>query len=87
MSTATLKNLRDYLYGTLTADNMYWLAAELTEYAKKEEEQLRPYTMEEINAMLDQAEADFAAGLGIPDEEAWGELEAAEREQEMAETV
>ena len=31
----------------------------------------RRYTMEEINATLDVAEADFAAGKGIPDEEAW----------------
>ena len=34
-----------------------------------EEETLKPYTMEEINAMLDEAEADFAAGKGIPHEE------------------
>ena len=31
----------------------------------------RPYTMEEVNAMLDEAEADFEAGRGIPDEEVW----------------
>ena len=30
------------------------------------EEKMRPYTMEEINAMLDRAEADFEAGRGIP---------------------
>ena len=36
---------------------------------KEQEEQLKPYTMEEINAMLDEAEADFAAGKGIPHEE------------------
>ncbi len=29
------------------------------------------YTMDDINAMLDEAEADFAAGKGIPDEEVW----------------
>lgn len=34
-----------------------------------ESEQLKPYTMEEINAMLDAAEANFAAGRGIPHEE------------------
>ena len=32
-------------------------------------EHLKPYTMEEINAMLDEAEANFAAGKGIPHEE------------------
>lgn len=41
------------------------------------ERNLRPYTMDEINAMLDEAEADFAAGRGIPDEEAWDEEELA----------
>ncbi len=35
----------------------------------QESEQLKPYTMEEINAMLDEAEANFAAGRGIPHEE------------------
>ena len=39
------------------------------------ERNLRPYTMEEINAMLDEAEADFAAGRGFPDEEAWSDEE------------
>ena len=36
---------------------------------EQESEKLVPYTMEEINAMLDEAEANFAAGLGIPHEE------------------
>jgi len=27
--------------------------------------------MEEVNAILDRAEADFEAGRGIPDEEVW----------------
>ena len=31
--------------------------------------------MEETNAMLDAAEAEMAAGYGIPDEEVWRELE------------
>lgn len=30
---------------------------------------MKRYTMDEINAMLDEAEADFAAGKGIPHEE------------------
>ena len=33
------------------------------------------YTKAELNAMLDEAEANFAAGRGIPDEEAWDDLE------------
>ena len=39
------------------------------------EEKFRPYTMDEINAMIDRAEADIAAGRGIPDEEVWREFE------------
>ena len=50
------------------------------------------YTKEEINAMLDVAEADFAAGKGIPDEEVWHkwdeELAREEQEElELAEAV
>lgn len=39
------------------------------------EEKFRPYTMEEINAMLDRAEARLAAGRGIPGVEVWREFE------------
>ena len=53
---------------------------------------MKRFTMDEINAMLDEAEADFAAGKGIPDEEVWREWdeELAREEQkelEMAEMV
>ncbi|MBQ3656329.1 MAG: hypothetical protein II956_05715 [Bacteroidales bacterium] len=41
------------------------------------EKNLRPYTMDEINAIIDEAEADIAAGRMIPDEEAWNEEELA----------
>ena len=69
MSTATLVGLRDYLYDTLSPDNMIWLGTQLTEYGYKQKEHSpKPYTIEEINARLDLAEADFAAGKGIPDE-------------------
>ena len=70
MSTSTLTNLRDYLYGTLTPANMLWLATELTEYAKKEEnERLRPFTMEEIDEMLDEAEEAFESGDYLTNDE------------------
>ena len=63
MSTATLTSLLDYLCGTLTPNNMRWVGEHLIEYAKKEEnEQLRPYTMEEIDDMLDEAEAAIETG-------------------------
>ena len=71
MSEATLSNLLEYLYDTLTPSDKRWLGEHLIKYADYEEEPVKPYTKEEINAMLDQAERDFAAGLGIPDEEVW----------------
>lgn len=41
----------------------------------EDQEWLRPLTMEEIDAMLDEAEADFTAGLGIPSEVVFRQLE------------
>ena len=38
------------------------------------EEKFRPYTMDEINAMLDRAEADIAAGRVIPGDVMFREL-------------
>ncbi len=48
--------------------------------------------MEEVNAMLDEAEANYAAGRGIPDEEAWDEWEEdfarmEQKELEMTEAI
>ena len=75
MSTATLTGLRDYLYSTLSPANMVWLGTQLTEYGHRQEEiPLKRYTMEEINAMLDVAEADFEAGRFIDDDDAWDDL-------------
>ena len=80
-----MTGLRDYLTGTLSPDNMLWLATQLTEYANKERDfPLKHYSKEEINAMLDEAEAEIAAGGGTPHEEVmreWDE-EIARMEQE-----
>ena len=42
-----------------------------------------------MNAMLDEAEVNFATGKGIPDEEAWNDLEEelALQEEEQHEIV
>ena len=70
MSTATLTSLLDYLYGTLTPNNMRWVGEQLIEYANREEnERLRPYTMEEIDDMLDEAETAFEAGDYLTNDE------------------
>lgn len=62
MNAVALNNLWVYLQGlTLTSDNKRWIADHLYEQARQEEA-VQPYTMEEINARLDCAEADVAAG-------------------------
>ncbi len=58
-----MTNLLEYLYGALTPSNQRWLAKHLMEHAYEEEgKALAPYTMEELNARLDQSERDFAEG-------------------------
>lgn len=69
MSETTLLNLRDYLFGTLTESNMLWLAKQLLEHVKTEEKHLKPYTIEEIDSMLDAAENDFETGNHLTNEE------------------
>ena len=82
MSEATLKGLLDYLYSTLTPDNMRWMAMHLMAHADSDEESLKQYTMEELNAMLDEAEADIAAGRTISDEDVWRKIEKELEEEE-----
>ena len=54
----------------LSADNKRWLGEKLIEESREEEEEhLTPYTMEEINAWIDESEADFAEGRYISNEE------------------
>lgn len=93
MSSMALQGLLEYLYGTLSPKSMRWVADHLIEHADRVEAPApKRFTMEEVNAMLDEAEANFAAGRGIPNEEVmreWDE-EIARMEQveyEMAEAV
>lgn len=60
MSKTTLQSLLDFLFGMLSANDMRWIAEQLIEQADAED--LKPYTMEEINARIDQSERDFAEG-------------------------
>ena len=70
MSTATLTSLLDYLFGTLSTSNMRWVGEHLIERANMQEsEMLRPYTMDEIDGMLDEAEAAFEAGEYLTNDE------------------
>ena len=70
MSTTALEGLLSYLYGTLSPSNMRWVGEHLIEYAKQDtSEELRPYTMQEIDDMLDEAESAFDAGDYLTNEE------------------
>ena len=63
MSEATLTSLLEYLYGALTPSNRRWLAEHLIDDGEMEEDdELKPYTMEELNARIVQSERDFAEG-------------------------
>ena len=75
MSEATLTNLLEYLYDTLTPSNMQWLGEHLIEHARTETENLKPYTMEEIDAMIDESERQIAAGLCQDNEDVFRELQ------------
>lgn len=71
MSTATLTSLLDYLTGALSTDNKQWLADRLYEQVREQESSV-PYTMEEIETMLHEAEEDFDAGRYKTNNEVFG---------------
>ena len=58
MSEATLTNLLEYLYDTLTPSNMLWVAEHLTEHAKKQ----KPYTVEELLERAEEGRRQIAMG-------------------------
>ena len=58
---------------SIIIDSMKPTAAKAKE--ADEEYSLRPFTMEELNARIDQAEAEIAAGLGTPHEEVMREMD------------
>ena len=73
MSTAKLMDLRNYLYSTLSIDDMVWLVEELKKYVRKDSK-LEPYTIEELHARIAQSERDFAEGRFYTDTEVFADL-------------
>ena len=69
MSTATLTNLLEYLYGALTPSNMKWLGEHLIEHAEKVEDPSRPYTKEELLQMAETGRKQIADGYYYTTEE------------------
>ena len=72
MSTVALQNLWETILGyNLSTANKRWLAEHLIAQVEAEtKEQVEPYTIAEIDAMIDESEADFAAGRFYSMEEA-----------------
>lgn len=61
-ATLSLESILQMLQ-PLSADNKRWLGEKLIEESREEEEErLTPYTMEEINAWIDDFEAELEAG-------------------------
>ena len=90
MSETTLTNLLKYLCDTLTPSNMLWMAEHLTEYAKTNGESLKPYTIEELHARIEQSERDSAEGKVYDFDDVMREIEdefALEEQLEIAEAV
>ena len=78
MSTATLSSLLEYLYGTLSPSNMRWVGEHLIERAKKEEqkeENLTPYTVEELLERAEEGRRQIAMGNYCTMEELLQELD------------
>lgn len=73
MSTQVLTSLRDYLYGTLSPANMWWLAEQLKQHALSMQRQT-PYTQEDINAIIDESERQLAEGKYKTHDEVFKEL-------------
>lgn len=70
MSKETLINLRDYLLGSLSYEDRMWLIDELDDTGKGLESYC-PYTKEELNARLEEAEREFKNGEYLPADEAF----------------
>lgn len=92
MSTTTLTNLRDFLYGTLTPANLIWLGNQLTEYGYRQEKpSQKPFTEEELRARIAESEHQLANGQWQDFDEAMDELEKEfteeDRKLELAEVV
>lgn len=71
MSTVALNSLLDYLTAALTKDNKQWLADHLYQQVRSENA-VTPYTMEEIDTMLHEAEEDYTAGRYKTNDEMFG---------------
>lgn len=88
MSTTTLTGLRDFLYSTLTTNNMLWLGTQLTERAKEQEGlSSESYSEDDIEAMLTEGVRQAVAGLSQDSDEMFRELKEEFSREEHEESV
>ena len=76
-----LSSLLEYLYATLSPNSMRWLGEHLIERAQSAEQ---PYTMAEIDAMLEESERDFEAGRCYSTEQVLQMCREAQSKKQMA---
>ena len=74
MSKESLNSLRDYLLVTLQPSDMHWLGEVLIAHAKGYDTHATPYTKEEIDSMMDEAEQQFEAGAYHDEDEVFDRL-------------
>ncbi|MBQ3655937.1 MAG: hypothetical protein II956_03690 [Bacteroidales bacterium] len=73
MSKELLINMREYILKNLSYEGRMWLIGELEDSG--EEDLSCPYTTEELNARIDQAEREIANGECTPSDEFFRELD------------
>ena len=81
MSKATLTSLLEFLYGTLSSEDKRWIGEQLIEQANEEE--MKPYTIEELHERIAKAERDFADGRYFTDDEVFADLDEYEKKEEL----
>jgi len=74
MSKESLNSLRDYLLITLQPSDMRWLGEVLIAHSKGDGAHVAPYTKEEIDAMMDEAERQFEIGAYHDEDEVFDRL-------------
>lgn len=90
MSTTALTKLLDLLKSTLTTSEIIWLVEEMKGYLRDSEEDLKPYTVEELQERIAVSEQQFANGEYLDFDDAMREIEeefAQMEKLEMAEPV
>jgi predicted transcriptional regulator len=84
MDTVDLKGLLGYLQTALDTKNRLWLAAHLM---RSKEEDVTPYTREELIARVKNAENEIASGQCFTEEEVDKEIDAMLNDLEVAEAA